>query len=132
MAKAIVAALPLSRNDISILARLFEVSFDDHIHHDSPFFTEYLCSLRTLIGLGHTASLVYRGVHCIYYEYMDTFVKRKEGNFKECPGSKTLLAQYSAEMVGTAVCCFHWLGYPRYYEDFLKAFHKTMPNVSRL
>ena len=60
MAKGILAVQPLSRNDISILANLFELSFDYYIAHDSSFFPDYLKSLRTVVGLGFTESVGFK------------------------------------------------------------------------
>jgi len=58
MANRILTGEPFSRNDVSKLAQLFEQSFDYYISHNTPFFSDYLNALRTVVGLGFTASLV--------------------------------------------------------------------------
>jgi hypothetical protein len=132
MAKGILAVPPLSRNDISILAHLFEVSFDYYIHNNSPFFLDYLQALRTVVGLGFTAVLVDRQLLCIYQRYLELFLAQEEGNFKERKEGKTLIAQSVAEMASTAVISFSILKFPHYYEDFLLALHYTMAKIPEL
>lgn len=132
MAKEIVTVQPLSRNEISLIARLFERSFEYHIDHPSPFFTEYLQSLRTVVGLGFAAVLVDRSLLCVYQDYLNRFLDHKEGDFKECALNKTVIAQSVAEMVALSVISFMALRYPRYYEDFFFALKHTLAKIPAL
>ena len=132
MAKSILAVEPLSRNDIPILANLFEVSFDYYINNNSPFFIDYLCSLRTLVGLGFTAVLADRTLLCIYQHYLERFIAHDEGNFRVSQHAKILIAQSVAEMVVTATVSFSALKNPRYYEDFRVALHYTLAKIPEL
>jgi hypothetical protein len=128
MANIRLTVQPLSRNDIVELANLFELSFDYYIKNNSPFLIDYLRSLRTLVGLGFTATaaLGNKALLCIYQRYLDDFMRHKEGNFKESEGAKTLIAQSVAELVATAILSFNALNYPRYYEEFMLALQYTM------
>lgn len=129
MATGILAGEPFSRNDISILAALFEQSFDYYIYHNSPFFSDYLNALRTVVGLGFTASLVARSLFCIYRHYLERFIAQDEGDFKVNPGAKRSIAQAVAEMINTASISFYALRFPRYYDDFMAAFSHTVVKI---
>ena len=133
MANVRLTVQPLSRNDIVILANLFELSFDYFINHNSPYFIDYISSLRTLVGLGLTAAaaLADKDLLCIYQRHFDNFMRHKAGNFKESEGAKTLIAQSVAELVATAVISFKALNYPRYYKDFMVALHHTMAKIPK-
>ena len=131
MAKGILAVQPLSRNDISILANLFELSFDYYIAHDSSFFPDYLKSLRTVVGLGFTAALVAdTSILCIYQHHLDHFMAQRQGDFRTHRNAKTLIAQSVAEMVGTAAVCFSILRCPKYYQDFFAALCHTIAQIA--
>ena len=132
MAKASLTVQSLSRNDLAIIASLLEQSFDYYLTNNSPFFSDYLRSLRTLIGLGYTAALADRSLLSIYQVYLNNFIKHKEGDFREALGAKTSIAQSTAEMVGTAVISFNALRHPRYYGDFLQALKYILTRVPRL
>ena len=132
MANRSLAAQPLLSNDIPFLVQLFEESFDYYIAHDSPFFKEYLQALRTLAGLGFSASLVDRSLLCIYQIYLSSFMAHGEGDFKANRGAKTLIAQHTAEMVRAATISFHALHYPRYYNEFIEALHYTISKIPSL
>src|SRR5258707_10820246 len=99
MAKKILATQPLLRNDVPILAQLFEVSFDYHLTNHSPFFPDYLRALRTLIGLGFTAALADKDLFSIYKQYLETFLNQEAGDFKSNQGAKRLIAQAASEMI---------------------------------
>ena len=132
MAKASLAVHPLSRNDISIIAKLLEQSFDYYLNHISPFYSDYLCSLRTVVGLGYTAVLTDTFKLSTYQRYLNCFIEQKKGDFRKAEGAKKLIAQVTAEMVGTAVSSFKVLRYPLYYGEFVKALHHTIATVPRL
>lgn len=132
MANRILTGEPFSRNDVSKLAQLFEQSFDYYISHNTPFFSDYLNALRTVVGLGFTASLVDRQLFCIYQHYLERFIALNEGDFKRNPGSKRGLAQAVAEMTYTAALCFYALHFPRYYEEFITALHYTLVKIPSL
>ncbi len=129
MANIRLTVQPLARNDIAILANLFEMSFDYYINHNSPFFVDYLKNLRTLIGLGFAATLADKSLLSIYQYYLNNFMAHEEGNFKTEEGAKRLIAQSSAEMIASSTISFSALDYPSYYEDFMKALHHTVAKV---
>ena len=129
MAHRILAVEPLSRNDIPILAHLFEVSFDYYLGTNSPFFIDYLKHLRMLAGLGFTAVLVDRDLLLTYQHYLDRFMVHNEGDFRASQNAKTLIAQSAAEMVVTAAISFSALNCPRYYQDFIVALHHTIATI---
>lgn len=126
MAKASIAGQPLECNEISLLARVFERSFEYHIDHNSSSFTEYLQSLRTLVGLGFTAALANGSLLSVYQTYLNQFLAKNEGDFKVNALNKTIIAQSTAQMVAIAVISFMILRHPRYYEDFLVVLEYTL------
>lgn len=132
MAEFILTGEQFSRNDVSKLAQFFEQSFDYYINHNTPFFSDYLNALRTVVGLGFTASLVDRQLFCIYQHYLQRFIALNEGDFKRNPGSKRGLAQAVAEMTYTAALCFYALHFPRYYEEFIAALHYALVKIPSL
>ena len=131
MANIRLTVQPLLRNDIVILANLFELSFDYYIKNNSPNFIEYIQSLRTVAGLGFTAAFVDEGLLFIYQRSFDQFMMHNEGNFKENEGAKRLIAQSAAGMVATAILSFNALNYPRYYEDFRAALRYTIAEIPK-
>ena len=131
MANIRLTVQPLSRNDIVILANLFELSFDYFLNHNSPFLIDYLQSLTNFDRTWVCSALADKDLLCLYQHYFDTFMKHKEGNFKESKGAKKLIAQSVAELVAIAVISFKSLNYPRYYEDFMVALHDTMAKIPK-
>ena len=121
MAKAILTAEPLSRNDIPIIAQIFQVNFDYYIHHNTPFFRDYLKALKTVIGLGFTAVLVDEMLVCSYQIYLDPVMVHGKGDFKSNQEYKVMIAQHVSEMVRISTISFQALRYPDYYENFLEA-----------
>src|SRR5262245_24246965 len=106
MAKKTLAVRPLSFNDLSTIARLFEVSFDVHLNNPSLSIADYLCSLRTLVGLGFTAALADKELLGIYQTYLRQFLALHEGDFQKGEGAKKRIAQSLAEMVDIAIRAF--------------------------
>lgn len=95
-------------------------------------YSDYLRSLRTLVGLGFTAALVVdRGMLLIYRRYFEEFMEQKAGDFKAHRNAKTLIAQSAAEMVGTAAICFSILKCPQYYQDFFAALYTTIAKIAQ-
>lgn len=82
MANIRLTVQPLSRNDISIMTSLLEQSFDYYLNLYSPFFSDYLRALRTVVGLGFTAVLADRSLLSIYQWYLNHFMQQKEGGFQ--------------------------------------------------
>ena len=132
MANIRLTVQPLSRNDISIITSLLEQSFDYYLNLYSPFFSDYLRALRTVVGLGFAAVLADRSLLSIYQWYLNHFMQQNEGDFREAISAKTHIAQCTAEMVGTAVISFQALGHPLYYGDFLQALHYILTHITTL
>ena len=59
----------------------------------SPFFSDYLRALRTVVGLDYTAVLADRSLLSIYQWYLNHFFQHKEGDFREAQSAKTHIAQ---------------------------------------
>ena len=78
MAKGILAGEPLSRNDILKIVHIFEQSFDHYLNPDNPYFSEYLQSLRTLVGLGFTAAVADGNLLYLYKVYLGKFLILEE------------------------------------------------------
>jgi hypothetical protein len=135
MANLMVTIDSLSCKDIDSLALLFERSFDYYVNESSIFFEDYHIVLKTVVGLGFAAVLADKHslLLSVYQTYLRPFLQAEEGNFLECPGQKTMIAQCCANMVGTAVVSFSALRCPDYYQDFLTALKGTIiANLPRL
>ena len=132
MAKSILTGEPFSRNDISKLAHYFEQSFDYYLNNHSPFFNDYLKSLRTIVGLGFTAALADHDLLSTYQHYLERFIAMNEGDFRVNPGAKRGIAQAVAEMVNTGGFSFYALKFPRYYHDFYEAVCYTLVQTPKL
>ena len=121
MAENILAGEPLSRNDLHIIAQIFEQSFNYYFNHKLPFPPEYLQTLRTLVGLGFTAALADRNLLYAYQTYLARFLIQEEQDFKVNLGANRSIAQSLAEMIHLASICFYALKFPKYYQDFIAA-----------
>lgn len=129
MANRIMAAQPLSRNDLPILVQLFESAFDYYLDGYSPFFPDYLRALRTLVGLAYTATLADKSLLCSYQLYLARFLAENEGDFRANPHAKRSIAQSVSEMVSTSTIAFNALKYPRYYDDFIEVLRCTIAKI---
>jgi hypothetical protein len=126
-----LSARPLLRNDISTTAQLFEVSFDHYLNDDAPFYNDYLRALRTLAGLGFTASLADYDLLSSYQTRLKWFLDQHAGDFKG-GGDKKIIAQLLSEMLWSCSVCFSALQYPSYFEEFAQALGYTMAKIPRL
>jgi hypothetical protein len=126
MANLMVTIELLSCNDILTLAQLFEQSFDHYIYGNPLFVSDYIRDLRTLVGLTFAVVLADNGMVCAHQTHLKSFMAAGRGDFMEYQGHKTMIAQCTANMVGTAVLCFWILRCPGYYQDFLAALKATI------
>ncbi len=125
-----VAAAPLSHNDVVVLGKLFEISVDFFRTHQSPNAQDFVLELRTIAGLGLTASLVDNGGLMPYQTYFNRFVNAEQGDFLKDQGNHTSLwGQTMANMVTISLDSFRRLNYPGYYEAFRKAVEKAIQNI---
>jgi hypothetical protein len=129
MSNPSVMGAPLSRKDILILAHLFEISVDYYRTHTSPGVLDFIQALRTLAGLGLTASLADGGYLYPYHTYFDRFARAECGDFRQDPGVSALWGQTLAEMVSLGLDSFRRLGYPGYYSDFRETLEKAIQNI---
>ena len=129
MAKGILAGEPLLRNDLFVLAQKFEHSLDYYTNHNSPFFSDYLRAVRTLVGLGFTAALSDRHLLYLYQPHLARFLAAEERDFKLSHESKKGVARAVAEMVYTASLCFYTLKFPQYYNDFIAVLRYILTQV---
>jgi hypothetical protein len=129
MANDSLSTTPFSHNDVLVLARLFEVSFDYYRHHTSPNVSDFIGELRTLAGLGLTASLVDGGGLYPYQIHFDQFIRSNKGDFRGDPGTSALWGQLMAGMLTLGLDSFRRLGYPGYYADFIETIEKMLKNI---
>lgn len=129
MTNVSVTATPLSHNDVFVLARLFEVSFHYFRTHSSPNVTDFILDLRTIAGLGLTASLADDGGIMPYQMYFNRFIHAGRGDFREDDQSTSLGANTMANMVMMGLSSFRRLNYPDYYASFISRVEKTIQNV---
>jgi hypothetical protein len=123
-----VAAAPLSHNDVVVLGKLFEISVNFFRTHQSPNAQDFILELRTIAGLGLTASLVDNGGLMPYQTYFNRFVSSEQGNFLKDRGDHTW-GQTMANMVAISLDSFRRLNYPGYYTEFRAAIKKSIDNV---
>lgn len=125
-----VAVAPLSNNDVLVLAKLFEISVDFFRTHQSPNTKDFLLSLRTIAGLGLTASLADDGGIMPYQIHFNRFIHAKQGDFrKDKNDHASLWGSTMANMVAMSLDSFRRLNYPAYYADFFAAVEQAIKNV---
>src|SRR5688572_27542585 len=111
MSDAILSCTPFSHNDVQVLASLFALSVDYYRQHSSPFATDFIQDLRTIAGLGLTATL--RDAYLYpYYTYFQKFIQGNQGDFRNDPGAPSLWGQRMAEMISMSLSSFRRLGFP--------------------
>ena len=128
MTISIVAAAGLSHNDVFLLARLFKVSFDFFLTYTSPQVEDFLLNLRTIGGLGMTASLADHGGVLPYQTSFNRFCSER-GNFRKSIIAPSLWASTMVDMVAMGLDSFRRLNYPGYYSDFLDAVESSIKNI---
>ncbi len=125
-----VAAAPLSHNDVVVLGKLFEISVNFFRTHQSPNAQDFILELRTIAGLGLTASLVDNGGLMPYQIYFNRFVHAEQGDFlKDQSHHTSLWGKTMANMVAISLDSFRRTNYPNYYADFRESIRKTIQNV---
>jgi len=102
-----------------ILARLKKYcAMSDGAHYDiSP-------ELDTLVGLGFTAVLAERTNLHACQSRVNSFVRYRD--FMLHKDKLSEIAVIIAEIIQYAMYSFNRLGFPRYYDDFVWALHKTL------
>ena len=129
MADPTLSARRFQHNDVLVLASIFEVSFDYYRNHTSPNISDFISELRTLAGLGLTASLVDDGYLYPYQIHFDAFIRANKGDFSNDPGVPALWGQRMADMVTLGLDSFRRIGYPGYYIDFIETIEKILKNI---
>lgn len=117
MANEILAAMPLSRNDVSSFANLINETLQAYCTDYSALEREYLIALRTVVGLGFTAALVCESMTLNCEPHLIAFLKYR--NYKKQPETMTNFALAIAEIVNRAVYLFGIIRYPQYYNEFI-------------
>lgn len=72
-----------------------------------------------LLGLGFTAILSEGSQVQLYKPHFDFFLQHRD--FTQHADKLEILSVSVAEIVCGALCPFHTLGHPSYYDDFIKA-----------
>jgi hypothetical protein len=124
MANESLAALPLSRNDVSSFANLINETLQTYCANYSPLEREYLLALRTVVGLSFTAALVCESWISVCEPHLMAFLEHRE--YKRQAGASAHLSLAVAELVNDAAYLFRIIRFPRYYDDFLKALKHIM------
>ena len=132
MAQPILAATPLSHNDISGLAQLFEQGFHYHRKCQKQLkntdWRSFLHNIRTLIGLSYTATLVDGELLEIFDSHLCVFLQYQSFLSKHSEHAK--LAKAIADIVCLGSDFFRCLGHPRYYEDFLRSLRDCVTHIT--
>ena len=128
MVDCILAGVPLLRNDLRIVARIFEQTLDYYQNHSSLLVSEYLQELRTLIGHGFTAALAEGHLLHVYQPQLACFMAAQE-ELNTNQQAKRRMAQSTAELVHVATLCFYKLKFPPYYHNFLALLRHTLSQV---
>lgn len=131
MANPILAVTPLSCNDIRCLSQLFESSFDYHSRYsallNNTCLRDYLEDIRTVVGLGFTATLVFDELVFEYRNYLNIFLRYQY--FKARPSRHSQLALSIANMVNTGSDAFQWREHLPYYESFVAALKRCVYHI---
>jgi len=130
VADNILSTLRLSRNDISSLAHIFDVNFRYFCANNSPFATDYLSEIKTIVGLGFTAVLLDGSFIAAYHDKFNNFLQYLD--FKNHENSLRFMSSNIAEMIDLAAFVFRLIKYPRYYEDFANALRKALGRVGTM
>jgi len=130
MAKRILAATSLSRNDIQRLANVFQISLKYFQEHNSSLAADYSCNMKTVAGLGFTASFVGNRHACslLYEEKLKTF--RRYCDSSENIDATALVSLSLAEMVSLSLQDFLYTGYPGYSDHFAASLKTLTSHVS--
>ncbi|MFA6409503.1 MAG: hypothetical protein WCW01_04945 [Gammaproteobacteria bacterium] len=126
MAKRILAATSLSRNDIQRLANILKTPLEYFQKHNSPMAEDYSCNMKTVAGLGFTASLVGNRHACslLYEEKLKTFRRYCDA------GLPLQISTSLAEMVSLSLQAFLYTGYPGYADYFAGSLKQLTSHVS--
>ncbi len=129
MANRILAATPLSHNDIAALAKLFEQAFQYHWQNQSKesSFQIFVHNIRTLVGLSFTATLVEGDLLEFFNSYLRIFQRNQ--SFLRSDSRHARLASAIANMVCLGSDFFRCLDHPSYYKDFLQALRNCLKHM---
>jgi len=130
MANSILATSRLSRNEISSLARVFEISFDHFCRpgHYFPNANDYLREIKTIVGLGFAAVLVEN-------DYLLTTYQSQLAIFLQCFDFRSnkkrwsQLSQSLAEMIGLSLGLSAY-NYQNYFQGFSICLRRILSSVS--
>lgn len=128
MANMIVHGGILTDQQMMQFRQLFTLPFHYYRNHTSPFESDFIRHLRTLAGLGFTASIV-EGYLCPYQSYFNAFNAADCGAFQHDAGADDLWGSRLAEMVTLGLNSFRRIGFPPYYADFFAAIQAALQSI---
>jgi hypothetical protein len=128
MSNRIIADIHLSEQQVKLLAELFAVLFTHYRTHSTPSTNDFIRQLRTLAGLGLTASVV-EGFLSPYQHYFNEFTTAQCGEFRGDPGADALWGNRIANLVALGLDSFRRISYPPYYADFAAAIESCLKSL---
>lgn len=132
MAHSSLAATPLSHNDIIGLTQLFQRAFHYHRYrvnrHQETNWKNFLREIRTVVGLGFTATLVEGDLVELYSSDLAAFLENQ--TFINSCSNHLSLAKAFANMVCLGSDFFRYLDYPEYYKDFLWSLRRCLLHIT--
>ena len=131
MSEISLTATPWSRNEICDLRYLFEQSFRFHCNNaviaSTPSVQNYLKNIRTVVGLGFTATLVQNDLTSVMNGLVNKFVRHQ--SFHNHPEHIPTLASTLASLVSISSDFFRDIGHPPYRDDFEKALAQCIQHM---
>ncbi len=128
----ILAATPLSHNDIAGLAQLFEQAFRYYRRHKKQLkdnqWQIFLQDIRTIVGLSFTATLVCGDLVEMFDSFLSIFLQNQA--FLNAHVKPKKLADAFANIVSLGSDFFRCLDHPRYYEDFLQTLRNCITHIT--
>ena len=107
-------------NPVLYLSHLIKTALQDSCDPSDEFHEHYRGQFGLLVGLGLTAMLAKGDQKQSCEEYLGAFLSCS-GDFTRCADEFDRVSVLVAEIVCSAMNPFQFLGYPKYFTDFLQA-----------
>jgi hypothetical protein len=131
MSNISLTTTPLSCNEISDLTYLFEQSF--LFHYNNAVITtaltvqNYLKNIRTVVGLGFTATLVQNDLTLFMERLINKFIRYQ--NFYRYPEKIQTLASTLVSLISCSSDFFRDLGHPSYCDVFEQSLAQCIQHI---
>lgn len=127
-----ISSFSFKDNEVSDLTKIIRFELATYQKINSPFFEKYMSSLNTVIGLGFAAMIINHEDYflSVYQENFNRFIANRVKTREALSDSKIDgMAESTAKMVELAYTAFQYIQIPRFYDDFLVAFHTLLDRL---